>query len=276
MASTPSSPEQAPSAAQDAAVPVPVVENAQAVAAAPPAPVIEAAVAQPVPAEPIEAVAARLDEMSDEGGDDGDETGEPTVPGQELTEDQKYAKEVRQKWRNMTDTELRETMAKPIGAAELVRAASQMQEEQLHIIAPFMTDAQIASTIPSLQLQQQNSLVLGFTATQVRHAVRSIPAGDRQLLVSNIALITGSETDPSQDEEVQGIIGFIDPLAMGTFFFFHSPWNTFRPFCFEFSWKFPIIVEFSYLESTLVWTFSAQNTAQFLLLLAFNPQNCNF
>jgi len=114
----------------------------------------------------------------------------------------------------MTDTELRETMTKPLGAAELVREASRMHEEQLQIIASYMTDAQIASTIPSLQLQQQGALVQGFTAHQVRQCVRAIPQGDRQLLVQNITLITASETDPSKDDEIQGLIGFIDPLAM--------------------------------------------------------------
>jgi len=109
---------------------------------------------------------------------------------------------------------LRETMAKPLGSAELVREASRMHEEQLQIIAPYMTDAQISSTIPGLQLQQQGALVQGFTAPQIRQCVKVIPQGDRQLLVQNITLITSSETDPSKDEEMQGIIGFIDPLAM--------------------------------------------------------------
>lgn len=153
-------------------------------------------------------------DSEDEGAEDPEENADPNAPKRELTEDEKYAREVRKKWRTMTDTELRETMAKPVGAAELVRCASQMHEEQLQLIAPYMTDAQIASTIPGLQLQQQGALVLGFTAPQVRQCVRAISSGDRQLLVQNITLITASETDPSKDDEIQGLIGFIDPLAM--------------------------------------------------------------
>lgn len=216
MASNSSSSSGAPPASQDAAAPVPAIENATTNVVEPTSLEIVVPPAQPAPVEPNQAVAAPIEDYSDDGGDDVDEPTEGAAPGQELTEDQKYAREVRQKWRNMIATELRETMAKPAGAAELVRCASQMQEEQLQIIAPYMTDAQIASSIPSLQLQQQNALVLGFTATQVRQAVRAIPGGDRQLLLQNITLITASETDPSKDEEVQGIIGFIDPLAMGT------------------------------------------------------------
>lgn len=225
MASNMGSFEQAPPAAQEQVAPVPVVEQAQPAADQPAAPANEPQVAAPAAVEPVQPPVPAGDDYSDDGGDDADETAEGAAPGTELTEDQKYAREVRQKWRKMTNTELRETMAKPAGAAELVRAASQMPEEKLQIIAPYMTDAQIASTIPSLQLQQQNSLVLGFTATQVRQAVRAIPVGDRQLLLQNITLITASETDPSKDEEVQGIIGFIDPLAMGTFFLFGSQDN---------------------------------------------------
>lgn len=204
-----SAPKEAEAPAQVAAV----VEAAPAVvnevANEPAAAAVAAAANVLAPVEPV-------DESADEGDDIDDDAPESGDPGRELTEDEKYAREVRQTWRNMTDKELRETMAKPRGAAELVRVASQMHEEQLTIIAPLMTDAQIASTIPSLQLQHQGALVQGFSAHQIRHAVRSIPSGDRQLLVQNITLITSSETDPSKDEEMQGIIGFIDPLVMGT------------------------------------------------------------
>lgn len=151
---------------------------------------------------------------AEDGASEGEETPETGEPKQELTEEEKYVREVRRKWKTMTDAELRETMANPRGATELVREAGRMHEEQLQIIAPFMTDAQIASTIPSLQLQLQGALVQGFNASQIRHAVRAIPPGDRQLLLQNITLITSSETDPSKDDEIQGIIGFIDPLAM--------------------------------------------------------------
>ena len=158
----------------------------------------------------------------DDYGDEDDhefaeESQETNAPKRELTEDEKYVQEVRKKWRKMTDAQLRETMMKPLGAAELVREATRMHEEQLQIIAPYMTDDQITTCIPSLQLQQQGALVQGFSAPQIRQCVRVIPQGDRQLLLQNITLITASETDPSKDDEIQGLIGFIDPLAMGAF-----------------------------------------------------------
>jgi len=154
------------------------------------------------------------DDVDDEGAEFHEESTDSKAPKRELTEDEKYIQEVRKKWRTMTDTELRETMAKPLGAAELVREASRMHEEQLQVIAPYMTDDQISSCIPSLQLQQQGALVQGFTAPQIRQCVRVIPQGDRQLLLQNITLITSSESDPSKSDEIQGLIGFIDPLAM--------------------------------------------------------------
>lgn len=177
--------------------------------------------AAPAPVEPVAAPAPGLfggfnpnDDGDEEPQDFSEENPDPNAPKKELTEDEKYIQEVRKKWRTMTDTELRETMAKPLGAAELVREASRMHEEQLQLIAPYMTDDQISSCIPSLQLQQQGALVQGFTAPQIRQCVRVIPQGDRQLLLQNITLITTSETDPSKDDEIQGLIGFIDPLAM--------------------------------------------------------------
>jgi hypothetical protein len=220
MASPSSAPQQVDASSSPAAV-----EAVSAPAAVQPAAAAPAnAENQVAPIAPVavEAPAPGLfggfnpnDDGEDEPQDFPEENADPNAPKKELTEDEKYIQEVRRKWRNMTDTELRETMAKPLGSAELVREASRMNEDQLQIIAPYMSDDQITSCIPSLQLQQQGALVQGFTAPQIRQCVRVIPQGDRQLLLQNITLITASETDPSKDDEIQGLIGYIDPLAMG-------------------------------------------------------------
>jgi len=56
---------------------------------------------------------------------------------------------------------------------------------------------------------------------QIRACVAAIPAGDRQLLLDNIQLITQSQLDAqSQMEQLEGIISFVDPLAMGEGGFF--------------------------------------------------------
>lgn len=214
-------PTPGPGAAPQPGQAAPIADNANVLPAADVN--MDVVPAPGAPGEPNAAPAPLFaDDHADDYGDDDDqempaESQDPNAPKRELTEDEKYVQDIRKRWRNMTDSELRETMAKPLGASELVREASRMHEEQLQIIAPFMTDDQIASCIPSLQLQQQGALVQGFSASQIRQCVRVIPQGDRQLLLQNITLITASESDPSKDDEIQGLIGFIDPLAMGAF-----------------------------------------------------------
>jgi len=222
MASSASSSKMESSSSPMGAVSLPPLENVAAVAVAPIEGVAAVAPAPVVVPLSANAGAAPLAEGYDSGPDETEEPQDPNAPKRELTEDEKYVQSVRKRWKTMTNDQLRETMTNPLGAAELVREASRMHEEQLQIIASYMTDAQIASTIPSLQLQHQGALVQGFTAPQIRQCVRSIAQGDRQLLLQNITLITASETDPSKDDEIQGIIGFIDPLAMGTYFSYFS------------------------------------------------------
>lgn len=142
---------------------------------------------------------------------------DPNAPKRELTEDEKYLKRIRSTWNTMTREDLLETMKHPLGSVELCRCASRMSDDQLQLICPYMTDEQIASSIPSMQLQQQGAAVQAFSPKQIRQCVKVIPSGDRQLLIQNITLITSIESDPSKSEEIQSLISFIDPLAMGMF-----------------------------------------------------------
>lgn len=133
-----------------------------------------------------------------------------------ISEDQKKRDSVRDNWRNYTREQFVEVMSdnSSVVCDELCKYISSMNDEQMQIVFPLMSNERIKKAIPSLQLQQQGIAVLSLNPNQVKVAVSAITASDKQLLLQNISLLTMSETKASENEDLQSIIGFIDPLAM--------------------------------------------------------------
>lgn len=130
--------------------------------------------------------------------------------------EQKERNEVRQNFKSYTKEKFVEIMSddSSIKCDELCRCIASMSDEQLQIIFPLMTNERIKKAIPQLQLQQQGVAVLSLNPEKIRVAVSAITHSDKQILLQNISLLTMSESKASENEELQSIIGFIDPLAM--------------------------------------------------------------
>lgn len=134
----------------------------------------------------------------------------------EISKDKKeeILKRIREKWWDLTNEELIDFMVYPFGSAELCRLAHKMSDEKLQIICPYMSEKNITTFIPTIDLQKQGVAIQAFSAHQINSCVRSISKEDRRLLLDNIKLIISSENN-IENEEIQSLITFIDPLAMG-------------------------------------------------------------
>lgn len=92
----------------------------------------------------------------------------------------------------------------------LLTVISKCNENQLKQIVRRMNLDQIRTTIPKLQLQQTGACIQVMNPDQIRKAVSSFTIDDRQILKSNISLLTSC----TNKDELQSFISFIDPLAM--------------------------------------------------------------
>lgn len=128
--------------------------------------------------------------------------------------DEAMIKNIQTNWRTFDGETIASIMSSKVGAAELLRYVHNLSDEQLGFIFPLMSNEQITCAVPQLVLQQQGIAVLSLNPKQIRHFVKSISGSDRLLLLENITLLMMSEGKASENEELQSLIGFIDPLAM--------------------------------------------------------------
>lgn len=123
-------------------------------------------------------------------------------------------KDIAKNWAIFDKEKITKVMSSKVGSNELVKYIASMSDIQLQAVFPLMSPDQIRVAVPKLQLQHQGVAVLSLNPNQVKCFVDSISSSDRDLLMQNITLLTTSTTKPSENEEMQSVIGFIDPLAM--------------------------------------------------------------